>query len=728
VSAVGGTPSGAGAGPARYAPEAGSDDARLRWLAVVALSVLTWSYLGVLYGVVAVVGDPPTFFGIVALALVGGVALGRFVRPRVALGATLVILAAGTAYYLGTLSVGFSLLASFELVYRDVLALATGLSVLRIINAGLWATVTAPAPVFLSWYLVSRDRHVWAAAVGLGALLFFVLTGDAGAVTTLLGTVAATVVAGLGEAAARGGSLGDVDAVAVVVAAMVLLTTTVSVVPGGTVASLPLSDDGGTSPGTVETSLTTAGDEVTIAGSLALSPGRRFVVRSDVRGYWRVAAYDRYTGDGWIRTGDEVVDRRLRAPVSSDRTVEQTFVARSTVRVMPALWRPVAVVGRERAVTAFGGLQPTSPLQSGDRYTVRSRIALPTSDELRAAGENYPEGMERFLELPANTPDRLETFTTRLTADAETPYDTARTIEAWLEENKAYSLNVDRPEGTVAAGFLFGMEAGYCTYFATAMVAMLRSQGVPARFAVGYTPGEATASEQYVVRGLDSHAWVEAYFPGHGWVRFDPTPAGPRREAETSALDGTGPTRPSATVSTPTEGNGTTTAADSNGTTTTTTAPTGPGGPAGGDGDGSVLSVPSREQVVFGVIVVAGLAAGARRSGAASRAWRILWLRRQPRGPDPGGDVEGAFARLEYLLGRLRRSRLPGETPREYVRAVADDERIHRVARLHERAAYAGRATAEDADEAVALVDELVVEYGDRLDWLGRIGVGLGRR
>jgi hypothetical protein len=108
------------------------------------------------------------------------------------------------------------------------------------------------------------------------------------------------------------------------------------------------------------------------------------------------------------------------------------------------------------------------------------------------------------------------------------------------------------------------MERGYCTYFATTMVAMLRSQGVPARFAVGYTPGEQVGEDRWLARGLDSHAWVEVYFSDVGWVRFDPTPAEPRREAERRQLnDGDGdasPDRSTEPPATPTATNGIVTA------------------------------------------------------------------------------------------------------------------------------------------------------------------------
>jgi len=693
------------------------DGRRLWWLSVAALAVLTWSYLGVLYEVVDVDGDPTLFLAVVAVALGGGVVAGRLVPPTAALGATLAIAAAGTVHYVGTLPAEISILASLDVFARDAAALMTGLSVLRIINAGLWATAVVPGPVFLSWYLAARRRHVAAAAVGLGALVFFVLTGDAGGVRTLFGAIAATAVAGLGDLAVRGGSLADADVVAVVVAAMILVTTTVPVIPGA--ASDPLSPGsvaGGA--GTVEASLTSAGDEVSIVGALDLTAERRFVIRSEEAGYWRVAAYDRFTGDSWVRTGSASTTREPRPPVRSDRAVEQTVIAQSTVNVLPALWKPVAVEGIDPAVTEFGGLQPAAPLSTGDRYAVRSRRASNTPEELRAAGRDYPESVERFLQLPASTPGRIESFTSRLTANAENPYDTARVIEVWLQENKGYSLDVEKPDGSAADTFLFEMEAGYCTYFATAMVTMLRTQGIPARFVVGYTAGEEVDPGRFVVRGLHSHAWVEAYFPGRGWVQFDPTPAAPREAAERDALGTAGPI----TTSTPATTSTKTTTGDNGSAVQNPATQAGPvRTPGGGDDGGSVpLPLPSREQAVLGLLVFVGLAAGARHSGATARAYRAVWLRYQPR-TTPAADVERAVDRLEYVLARERRPRRPDETPRAYLAAVADDERARRVGEIHERAAYAGRATDDDATEAVALVDDLVAEHLRRHSGLARL-------
>jgi len=93
----------------------------------------------------------------------------------------------------------------------------------------------------------------------------------------------------------------------------------------------------------------------------------------------------------------------------------------------------------------------------------------------------------------------------------------------------------------MADTFIFEMEEGYCEYFATAMTTMLRTQGIPARYTVGYTTGQKVDDTTYEVRGMNAHAWVEVYFPDVGWVRFDPTPGGSRLEAQQEVLESEAP-------------------------------------------------------------------------------------------------------------------------------------------------------------------------------------------
>jgi hypothetical protein len=108
----------------------------------------------------------------------------------------------------------------------------------------------------------------------------------------------------------------------------------------------------------------------------------------------------------------------------------------------------------------------------------------------------------------------------------------------------------------------------------------------------------------------------------------------------------------------------------------------------------------------FGLVVLVGAAAAARRSGLTTRAYREVWLRYQPR-TDPKRDVERAFERLEYVAARRGRPRRPGETPRQFLEDVID-RRAGRLGELYERAHYAGDVSAAEADEAVELADALV--------------------
>jgi hypothetical protein len=295
------------------------------------------------------------------------------------------------------------------------------------------------------------------------------------------------------------------------------------------------------------------------------------------------------------------------------------------------------------------------------------------------------------------------------------------------------------------------------------MVTMLRTQGIPARYVVGYTPGQRVSEEEWVVRGYDSHAWVEVYLPDQGWVRFDPTPSGPRRAAEVeeltearvsgeSGVDVPGSTNgtyvPPTPTRTPSGGNGTLTrpstlpewwlnesqggqggtAGDPSANATlgpgprpTTTVennstgtPTLPNDPAafvgardaergnggdGGSGGTPLPRVPLDVLAVWSVLTV-GLAAGARRSGVSNALYRAAWLRYHPRTDDRAAAVEAAFDRVEYLLARDHRERRPGETVREYLADVDADERATKVASLRERARYAGGVSELEAERA----------------------------
>ncbi|MFB6308466.1 MAG: transglutaminaseTgpA domain-containing protein [Haloarculaceae archaeon] len=701
----------------------------MRVLALGSVALLLGAALRFPYHVVDVVGGTTAFLALVVGSLAAATALARVLRPRTAMAVGAVLLAGGLAGYLVTLD----WLPSLQLFVLDTISLLTGRTVLQIEQVRIWVLAITPAPVFLTWYLALRRWYGPAVVVSGVTLAFFVLTGDASVTTTLLGVVGATAGIGLGDLERRSEPLRSAEPVAVFVALMIVVPLVVTVTPasaGQTLSPPGVSSGGDGGDGTVEGSLIETQSQISIQGSISLTPTVRFTVESDSREYWRVASYDRFTGEDWIRTGarESYGGERLAGPPGPSRTVEQTYRVESSVETMPGAWKPVRVEGeRDVAIADGGGLVPTRPFTTGAQYTVESQVPVASPDALEDAGTDYPDRIEeRYTQLPASTPDRVFQRTDRITANADNPYQTARIIEQWLENNREYSLSVDRPEGNIADAFLFEMDRGYCVYYATTMVTMLRSQDIPARFVVGYLPGERVDQDRWVVRGYDSHAWVEVYFPEHGWIRFDPTPAGPRAAAEQGRLEearandipnvDTSETRQQTQqlVDTPTPISTTTTTNESDSDTsslrrtpeTVTSIP---------EQDGSSFTlpelpeIPSREEATLGALVVVGVAAAVRRSGLGERVYRAVWLRYQSR-EDPATDVERAFQRVMYLLGRTHRQRRSGETVREYLDAVDADPRARRVAEIRERARHAGTTDAELADEAVELADELVGE------------------
>ncbi|MCI0348399.1 MAG: DUF3488 and transglutaminase-like domain-containing protein, partial [Acidobacteriales bacterium] len=162
-------------------------------------------------------------------------------------------------------------------------------------------------------------------------------------------------------------------------------------------------------------------------------------------------------------------------------------------------------------------------------YNAISNIAAPPGEVLRAVRSEYPPGIVlRYLQLPVVDP-RVRQLAASVTASAQNNYDKAAAVEAYLKSNLGYTLQLSKtPPRDPIAEFLFERKEGHCEYFASAMAVMLRSVGIPARLVNGFRSGQFNdVTSSYIIRASDAHTWVEAYFPGNGWVTFDPTPPDP---------------------------------------------------------------------------------------------------------------------------------------------------------------------------------------------------------
>jgi transglutaminase-like putative cysteine protease len=188
-------------------------------------------------------------------------------------------------------------------------------------------------------------------------------------------------------------------------------------------------------------------------------------------------------------------------------------------------------------------VRTVGPISADDSYRTTISVSTATESDLSTAGTRYPGWvLERYLQLPPNMPSRVTDLAQTLTQDLETPYEKAVAIRDYLRTLE-YTLDIETPpDGTDGVDyFLFEQEEGYCQYFASAMAVLLRASGVPSRMVAGYGPGEQQYDpgdimgrgpdawqdlrQTFVVR--NSHSWVEVFFPGHGWISFEPTPVRP---------------------------------------------------------------------------------------------------------------------------------------------------------------------------------------------------------
>jgi transglutaminase-like putative cysteine protease len=258
------------------------------------------------------------------------------------------------------------------------------------------------------------------------------------------------------------------------------------------------------------------------------------------RYYWRVRSYNIFKNDVW-QTGNVsqtpfVPDQGTIALADPEGlTGEFTFNILSNglaALVTPA--RPVWVNASSELVflpTGQGNVDPiqfrfNKPVMAGGKYLIRAKIYAPTIFQLRDAGDIYPDWVtSNYLQLPADLSSEIGALAQRITAGANTPYDKAAAITDYLRRNISYSETFEDPPAgkDPLAWFLFDAKKGFCNYYATAEVILLRSVGIPARMVVGFAQGDLESPDNYVVHQRDSHAWPEVYFPGVGWVEFEPT-------------------------------------------------------------------------------------------------------------------------------------------------------------------------------------------------------------
>jgi transglutaminase-like putative cysteine protease len=278
-----------------------------------------------------------------------------------------------------------------------------------------------------------------------------------------------------------------------------------------------------------------------LRGSLNLGTRLLFTVEGEPPRYWRARVYDVYTSQGWqtglaSRLPWEANARReeyaRRAPVAHRFTMKgatDTLFSAGEPRgfSIPALALVRSEEPRDPLQVHIASQVEVWPTRLNLKYTATSSVSTAGPEELRGAGTQYPSFVARsYLQLPSGLPQSLRALSRSLTGPAPTPYDKAVAVRDYLV-SFPYSLEVHAPPAgrDAVEFFLFGQKAGYCDYYASAMAVLLRAAGVPARYVVGFAPGEWSSRKGlFEVRELHYHSWAEVYFPGYGWVEFEPTP------------------------------------------------------------------------------------------------------------------------------------------------------------------------------------------------------------
>jgi hypothetical protein len=274
------------------------------------------------------------------------------------------------------------------------------------------------------------------------------------------------------------------------------------------------------------------------ASALTISASRPY--------YLRATTQDIYTGRGW--RSSPLAERRVapeqfvfpddspERPLTTDGfqveiiTVE---IERASGRSLFShgfplrVWAPIIVL-EPAGAPLTGGLRAAAPIDEGQGYQISAIVSQVSQDQLASAGTDYPEAIRQLYLATDRVTDRTRDLAREVTVGAANPYEQAAALERFLRFGDQFSYATTAPmpsdsETDIVDYFLFDGQVGYCQFYASAMVMMARSLGIPARMATGYAPGQQIGEGEYLVRLRNAHAWAELYFPGYGWQIFEST-------------------------------------------------------------------------------------------------------------------------------------------------------------------------------------------------------------
>jgi transglutaminase-like putative cysteine protease len=456
--------------------------------------------------------------------------------------------------------------------------------------------------------------------------------------------------------------------------------------------------------------------------------------------YWRAYALDTFDGDRWtssdtsgakgvLMSAHTLLEPDVDPPDAAVRTVRQhvELLQEQQDTALPLAYPAVQIdapTTQIRYDDDLGTVTIPGQLPAEASYAVESNVVIPTPADLDPLIPSAPS--PRYVHLPPSLPIEIRQIAERWAASATRP-DPYRRILAIMDHFTSpnspfvYSTEVDtRDDADALLNFLTRSHRGFCQQYAAAMAVLVRALGYPARVAVGYRTGTASG-DAFLVTTHDAHAWVEVYFPGYGWLPFEPTP---RRPNPISHIVGSY-LNPAASISDPGSGAGETSGGSRGDAATPSqegiggciidgrrvpgpicTEPDKPGRLGGRNVAGTTLrfdrpddgyGVPLR--LVFGGVLALALVLLVLIPAV---KWAIR-LRLAHRRGTPTETVLAAFRLFDGEAADVGFGRLPGETLTEYRRRLS--ERVPfsdgHLARLTSAVTLAAYAT-DRVDEAAA--------------------------
>jgi transglutaminase-like putative cysteine protease len=459
-----------------------------------------------------------------------------------------------------------------------------------------------------------------------------------------------------------------------------------------------------------------------------------FRARSTSRERWRLMVYDRFDGTKFAPSSDPrdnlvafegPIEGELDPDLKMNQVTQEVEIQELGSFWLPAATAPIRVDAGRRVLAnpTFASLTINQRLREGFSYTVVSQVPEVDRDVL-AGPVDYREYPALGPYLETGTLDRevkAQAEAVVAAKNADTPYDKALALQDYLRSKEfRYNLNVPALSagGNQLRRFLTEVREGYCEQFAIAMAMMARQVGIPSRVAVGFTSGEIVDNNFQQVTTHDAHAWPELWFPGAGWVWFEPTP----RADGTVAIPSY--TTPAGRL--PSDEPGETTTPDTTGPDTTTNPatrapelePAGGDLLAGGDADRGLLDRP---------VVRAGLAVALLVLAVPAVKWGRNLLARRRAGRRPRDAVAESYAEVTSWARDAGIGRRGAETPAAYARRLygdfqADADPLVELTGLFERAEYASTEPGDDqAAEARRLARHARSSLAGRLGWRRRV-------